>query len=139
MISITKTYDDFNGVSRTETFLFNLTQAEVTEMEMSTEGGLAESVQRIIDAKDAPSIIKVFKDLVLKAYGEKSPDGRYFVKNDEIREKFMSTQAYSDIFMELGTDSDAASKFINGIAPKIKKTKENESPSSVQPVLAPVN
>ena len=71
MISITKTYDDFNGVSRTETFWFNLTQAEVTEMEMSTEGGLAESVQRIIDAKDAPSIIKVFKSLVLKAYGEK--------------------------------------------------------------------
>ena len=141
MISITKTYDDFNGVSRTETFWFNLTEAEITEMEMGTEGGFAESVQRVIDAKDAPTIINIFKELVLKAYGEKSPDGRYFYKNDEIRARFMSTQAYSDIFMELATDSDAASKFVNGIAPKKKSLKGNTTTNTnlTQPVLLPVN
>ena len=117
MIKKTITYTDYNGVERTENFYFNLSKAEVIEMEMGTEGGMAESIQKIIDAKDAPAIIRVFKDLVLRAYGEKSDDGRRFMKSKEISEAFSQTEAYSQIFMELATDSDAAAKFINGIVP----------------------
>ena len=117
MIKKTVTYTDYNGVERTENFYFNLSKAEVMEMEMGTEGGMAESIQKIIDAKDAPAIIRVFKDLVLRAYGEKSDDGRRFMKSKEISEAFSQTEAYSQIFMELATDSDAAAKFINGIVP----------------------
>ena len=117
MIKKTVTYTDYNGVERTENFYFNLSKAEVMEMEMGTEGGMAESIQKIIDAKDAPAIIRVFKDLVLRAYGEKSDEGRRFMKSKEISEAFSQTEAYSQIFMELATDSDAAAKFINGIVP----------------------
>ena len=117
MIKKTVTYTDYNGVERTENFYFNLSKAEVIEMEMGTEGGMAESIQKIIDAKDAPAIIRVFKDLVLRAYGEKSDDGRRFMKSKEISEAFSQTEAYSQLFMELATDSDAAAKFINGIVP----------------------
>ena len=117
MIKKTVTYTDYDGVERTENFYFNLSKAEVMEMEMGTEGGMAESIQKIIDAKDAPAIIRVFKDLVLRAYGEKSDDGRRFMKSKEISEAFSQTEAYSQIFMELATDSDAAAKFINGIVP----------------------
>ena len=74
-------------------------------------------IQRIVAAKDAPAIIKIFKDLVLKAYGEKSPDGKRFIKSDEIRDAFSQTEAYSNLFMELATDAEAASKFFNGIIP----------------------
>lgn len=117
MLKETITYTDYNGNERTEDFYFNLTKAEIMEMEMSTSGGLAEMIQRIVAAQDAPAIIKIFKDLVLRAYGVKSPDGKRFIKNDELREEFSQTEAYSQLFMKLATDADAASKFVNGIVP----------------------
>ena len=121
MIKKTITYEDYNGVERTENFYFNLNKAEVLEMEMGTEGGMAETIQKIVDAKDAPAIIRVFKDLVLTAYGVKSDDGRRFMKTkpDGTRyaDDFKETEAYSQIFMELATDADAAAKFVNGIIP----------------------
>lgn len=113
------TYTDYNATERTEDFYFNLTKAEIMEMELGTSGGLAEMIQRIVDAQDAPSIIKVFKDLILKAYGEKSPDGKRFVKSKELSEAFSQTEAYSQLFMELATDADAAAEFVNGIMPNM--------------------
>lgn len=121
MLKKTITYTDYNGVERKEDFYFNLSKAEVMEMEMSTSGGLAEMIQRIVAEQDAPAIIKLFKDLVLKAYGQKSPDGKRFIKSEELSEAFSQTEAYSNLFMELATDSDAASKFVNGIIPNVEQ------------------
>ena len=104
------TYTDYNGVERTEDFYFNLSKAEIMEMELGTTGGFAEMIQKVVAAQDAPTLIKIFKDLVLKAYGEKSADGKRFIKSDEIATAFSQTEAYSQIFMELATDADAASK-----------------------------
>jgi hypothetical protein len=117
MLKKTITYTDYNCLERTEDFYFNLTKAEIMEMEMSTSGGLAEMIQRIVAAQDAPAIIKIFKDLVLKAYGEKSPDGKRFIKTEEIQNGFAQTEAYSQLFMELATNADEAAKFINGVVP----------------------
>ena len=117
MLKKTIAYKDYNGVERTEDFYFNLTAAEITEMEMGTEGGLAEMIQRIVAAQDTKAIIKVFKDIVLAAYGEKSADGRRFIKSEEIKNGFAQTEAYSILFMELATDADKAAEFINGIVP----------------------
>ena len=117
MLKKTITYTDYNGTERTEDFYFNLSKAEIMEMELSTEGGLSEMIQKIIAAQDAPAIIKIFKELILKAYGEKSPDGKRFIKSDEISTAFSQTEAYSKLFMELATDADAAAKFVNGIIP----------------------
>lgn len=125
MLKKTITYTDYNGNERTEDFYFNLTQAEVAEMEMSTSGGLSEMINRIVAAQDHPQIIKIFKDLILRAYGEKSPDGKRFVKSKELSDEFSQTEAYSQLFMELATDADAASKFVNAIVPEIKN-KENK-------------
>jgi len=111
------TYTDYNGTKREEDFYFNLSKAEIMEMEMSTSGGLTEMITRIIETQDAPSIIKVFKEIIMKAYGEKSPDGKRFIKSKELSESFAQTEAYSELFMELASDSDAASKFVNGIIP----------------------
>lgn len=117
MLKKTITYTDYNGVERTEDFYFNLSKAEIMEMEMGTTGGLAEMIQKVVAAQDAPTIIKIFKDLVLKAYGEKSADGKRFIKSEEIAEAFSQTEAYSILFMELATDAEAASDFVNGIIP----------------------
>ena len=119
MLKKTMTFTDYNGVERTENFWFNLSKAEIMEMELGTEGGLAEMIQKIVAAKDAPSIVKIFKDLILKSYGEKSADGKKFVKSQELSEAFSQTEAYSDLFMELATDSDKASEFVNGIIPNV--------------------
>lgn len=120
MIKKTITYTDYNGVDRTEDFYFNLNKAEIMEMELSTTGGMTEMIQKIVAAQDAPAIIKIFKDLVLKAYGEKSADGRQFIKSEEKAIAFSQTEAYSQLFMELATDADAAAKFVNGIIPQTK-------------------
>lgn len=117
MITKTIKYTDYNGVEREEKFLFNLSKAELMEMEMGTTGGLAETIQKIVDAKDAPAIIKIFKDLVLKSYGEKSADGKRFIKSKELSEAFAQTEAYSILFMELATDDKAAAEFVKGIVP----------------------
>lgn len=118
MLKKTITYTDYNDVERTETFWFNLSQAELMEMELGTVGGMREMVNRIVAAQDLPSITKVFKDLILKSYGEKSPDGKRFIKSPELSEAFSQTEAYTELFMELATDADAASDFMNGIVPK---------------------
>lgn len=117
MIKETITYTDYNGVERKEDFYFNLSKAEIMELEMSTKGGLAEMIQRIVAAQDQPAIIKIFKDLIIKAYGVKSPDGKRFIKNQEVVDEFVQTEAFSQMFMKLATDADAAAKFVNGIVP----------------------
>lgn len=120
MLKKTITYTDYNGNEHTENFYFNLSKAEVMEMEMSIDGGLAQMIERIVETQDAPAIIKLFKDLILKAYGEKSNDGKRFKKSAELSEAFSQTEAYSQLFMELATDTEAASAFINGIVPETK-------------------
>lgn len=117
MLKKTITYTDYNGTERTEDFYFNLSKAEIMEMEMSTAGGLAEMIQKIVAAQDVSAIIKIFKDLILKSYGEKSANGKHFVKSEELSTAFSQTEAYSQLFMELATDAEAASKFVNGIIP----------------------
>ena len=117
MIKETITYTDYNGNERTEDAYFNLTKAEIMKMEMSTKGGLAETIQRVIQAQDQVSIIQIFEDLIHKSYGVKTPDGKGFRKTKEDLEEFISTPAYSELFMKLATDADAASRFINGVVP----------------------
>lgn len=121
MLSKTIKYKDYNGVEREEKFLFNLSKAELMEMEMGTTGGLTQMIQEIIALQDGARIVKTFKELILKAYGEKSADGKKFVKvNDAgvpLSIGFSQTEAYSELFMELATDSDAAANFVAGIMP----------------------
>lgn len=126
MLKKTIKYTDYNGNERIEDHYFNLTKAEVMEMEMGTTGGFAEMLREIVAAQDTPSLIKTFKELILKAYGRKSPDGKRFIKSDDLREEFSQTEAFSELFMELATDADAASKFVNGILPaNLDKTAES--------------
>lgn len=130
MVKKTILYTDFNGNDRKEDFYFNLTDAEVAEIEMSTTGGLSEMITRIVNAQDTPAIIKVFKDLILKAYGEKSDDGKKFIKVKNgipLSEDFAQTEAFSVLFMELATDANKASEFFNSLIVKKKESEKKES------------
>lgn len=117
MLKKTIEYTDYNDVKRKEDLYFNLTKAEIMEMELSTTGGLSDMIQKIVAAQDIPSIAKIFKDLILKAYGEKSADGKRFIKNPELSEAFSQTEAYSELFMGLATNPEEAATFVNGIMP----------------------
>jgi len=128
MLKKTITYEDFDGNKRTEDFYFNLSKAEVLEMEMGISGGMTQMLNKIIAAQDGGRVIKTFKDIILKAYGEKSPDGKRFIKSEEISTAFSQTEAYSQLFMELATNADAAATFMNSIIP-VDTTK---------PAMAPV-
>lgn len=124
MLKKTITYTDYNGITRTEDCYFNLNKAEIAEMELSTPGGFAEMINKITASMDGKMIMKVFKELILKSYGEKSADGKRFVKSEELSEAFSQTEAYNELFMELITDSDAAAKFFNGIVPQVQNRQQ---------------
>lgn len=126
------TYETFDGDTITEEFMFNLTKAEIMEMQVSKDGGLDRFLQRIVKENDARNLVGYFKELIRLSYGVKSDDGKRFIKNDEIRDSFMQTNAYSELFMELAEDADKAAEFVNGIIPKkmleeIEKSSENKS------------
>ena len=110
------TYKDYSGNERTEKFMFNLDQSELMEMEMDNNG-FEQYVQKIISAQNAKEIKDLFKQIILMSYGERSLDGKHFYKSEELRREFQSTRAFSDLFMLLATDTDAATEFINGIIP----------------------
>ena len=140
MLKKTITYTDYNGVERTEDFLFHLNEAEITEMEFSIKGGLTEMIKKIVAAQDTPTIIKVFKDLILRSYGEKSLDGKHFIKNEKLATEFSQTGAYPKLFMELATDDKAAAEFVNGIIPaeaakKLAEAEKNEAKENLIAVV----
>lgn len=114
-------YTDFNDVEREQTFYFNLTEAELVEMESSIDGGLAEYGKRIIECKNVPEIMDLFKKLILISYGEKSPDGNRFIKEDPVRGKlsleFMQTNAYSELYMEFINHPESGAEFFNNVIP----------------------
>lgn len=140
MLKKTITYTDYNDNRRTEEFYFNLTKAEIAEMELSTVGGLTQMLRGMISAQDMPAIVKFVKELILKSYGKKSPDGKRFIKSPEISEEFMQTEAYSILFMELSTDADATSDFVNGIIPAdIRAQAEEEMKKEKDKLLGEVN
>lgn len=118
MLKKTIKYVDYNDEEREEDFYFNLTKAELTQMQLSEKGGLDAVLDRMLQTRDEPSMIKMFKEIIDASYGVKSTDGRRFIKNQEVLDDFRQTEAYSVLFMELATNSEAAAEFINGIVPK---------------------
>ena len=137
-------YTDYDGRERSENFYFYMSKAELMEMELGTVGGMQNLIQLIIDKQDIPKIMDAFKTIILKAYGEKSPDGRRFIKSKELSEAFSQTEAYSNLYMELITDANAASAFINGIVPEDiaraseEARKEREAAEPEAPAEEPV-
>ncbi len=134
MLKKTIKYEDYNGVERNEDFYFNLTQAELYQMELGVDGGLEEYIMKIIKAQDLKTIINLFKKIILESYGEKTDDGRRFVKVDDnginLANRFAQTEAFSQLYMELATSDTAAADFIKGIMPKgidVSDAKLNET------------
>ena len=121
-------YKDFNGVEREETFMFNLTNAEITEMGVGLVGGgsLEEYITKLSEEKDPMKIIDMFKKLINLSYGVKSDDGRRFMKSPELLKEFTETNAYSELFMELANDSKAATEFFDGIIPELSPEQKEE-------------
>ena len=116
-------FTDYNGVEREQTYYFNLSEAELTEMEFGITGGLSGMIEKIIETQEMPEMIRLWKDFILRSYGEKSNDGLRFIKSDELSTAFSQTEAYNKLYMELATDSKAAADFLNGIIPnKIMET-----------------
>lgn len=136
MLKKTITFIDYDGNERTEDHYFNLSKAELVEMENSVHGGYIESARRIISAQDSPTIMREFKRMILRAYGEKTADGRRFIKSEELSKAFSETEAYTELFMELYQNPDKAAAFFTGILPADVRS-DYTAAASEQPVLIP--
>lgn len=134
MFKHTIKYVDYNGNEREDTCYFNLSKAEVMEMELSTKAGISEKIKMMIATNDNEKIIETYKDLILRSYGIKSEDGRRFIKSKELRESFEQSEAYSEFFIEMLSDNDLQLKFINGIVNgvNVPNTSEEEAISKLK-------
>lgn len=118
MLKKTIKYTDYDGNERTEEFYFNLNKAELTEMELSAKGGFKKLLEQIVKEEDGKKIADMFKDVILRSYGEKSADGKRFIKTQELRDAFSQTEAYVELYMEIISSAEAATLFVNGIIPQ---------------------
>ena len=132
MLKKTITFEDLDGKPLTEDFYFHLTKAEVAEMEMSHKGGLTEYMKRIVAEEDGEKLVKIFKDLLVKTVGRRSEDGRRFIKNQEIIDDFVQTDAYSELFIELATNAGQAAAFMNGIIPASMQEEVKKHQASLE-------
>ena len=119
-------YVDYDGNERTETFYFNLSRSEITELQLTYPGGYAQYIEKTVDSNDRPKLMAMFKDIIKRSYGEKSDDGKRLIKSDELSTAFMQTQAYDELFMELCTDAEAAIGFISGVLPEFGDNGDKE-------------
>lgn len=126
MIKWPITYTDYDGNEHTEDFYFNLSKAEVMEMNLEANGAYGQYLERIVEMRDGKAVAEAFKDIILRSYGEKSPDGRRFIKSKEQTEAFLQTEAYSELYMQLATDEEASERFMRGVLPNI--IKEGDTP-----------
>lgn len=138
MFKKTITYTDYSDVVRTEDFFFNLTKAEVVELETRTKGGLQKMIQKIVGEQDYGKIVEIFKEIILRSYGEKSLDGKHFTKSKDLADAFSQTEAYSEMFMEMASNADVAAAFVNGIVPKdIAAPQDFNKPEPKSPIKIP--
>ena len=133
MYKKTVTYEDYNGDTRTESFYFNFSKAELVTMEASKPGGYSSYLKHIAEEQDPAKLVAIFKELLLGSYGEKSEDGRRFVKSKELTDAFEQHPAFSEIYMELATDSVAAAEFVKKVLPKLP-SETNGGGIAVNPV-----
>ena len=134
MLKKTIKYTDFNGMEREEDFYFNLTKSELTEWQLSKEGGLDTMLERIVKEKKVPEIIRYIKEFILRAYGEKSDDGKHFMKSKEISDAFYCSEAYSELFMDVASSPESAMAFINGVLPEdVRRQIAEEAKNAQQP------
>lgn len=117
MLKKTITYKDLDGNPITEDFYFAISKAELAKMELSYIGGFTQYIRTIVKSENAPAILEAFEQIIAKSVGKKSDDGKRFIKTKQISDEFMQTDAYSQLFMELVSDGEAASVFVNGIVP----------------------
>lgn len=127
-------FEDWDGNPREETWCFNLSEAEITEWELSESGGLSAMIEKIKETQDIPALVALYKDIILRTVGKKDADGRRFRKTDEIRQEFMETGAYSVLYMELATNAEAGAAFVNGlVSDKLRASIENNGGIAANP------
>ena len=129
-------FTDFFGNQRSETRYFNLSEAEIMDANFDQKGDFSQLIQGIANTKDQEALGRLFKEIILRSYGEPSPDGIYFNKSPEIRARFESSALYNALYMELLFDADAASDFINKVIPieNIQKLVDQKNAKAISPV-----
>lgn len=129
-------YTDYNGVERREDYYFNFTESELIDAEYDEGGSLSSILTNIVKTNDQGALIRMFKKLILKSYGEKSIDGKRFIKSEELSTQFSQTEAFNMMYMKCVTDDKFANKFIENIIPKAVTEKAKNDPEAMKQIEA---
>lgn len=132
MLKKTITYQDYLGNTRTEDFYFNFSKTELSNMQMSVDGGFNIQLEKMMNAANNREIYNTFVDVVLQAYGELSADGKYHIKFDEnghrLSDKFKQSPAYDALMDEICQNEKTIAEFCKGILPKNLPVDNSTSP-----------
>lgn len=130
MLKKTIKYNTFDGAEVEEDFYFHLSKADIAKMQLSVVGDFHGYLKAIVEVGDPKVIIETFEEIIQKTIGQRTEDGKGFKKTKEITEAFVATEAYSNLFVELVTDANAASEFIRGVMPTDIAGKMPANPSA---------
>lgn len=117
MIKKTINYENFDGEEITEDAYFHLTKAELLDLEYKEETPFTEYLKQMQDSTTPKTVLHVLRELISASYGKKTDDGKRFVKNEELTNAFVSSDAYSELLFGLLNDPEEATKFFESIMP----------------------
>lgn len=124
-------YVDFNGSDRKEDLYFHLSLPEVTRLEAEIGMGLEDYIKGLTTNQELNTLLAFLERMLLSSYGQKTSDGKSFIKSQVIREAFEYSQAYAEIFEQVLSNPDLARKFGENVADNGKSKKNQVTPKVV--------
>lgn len=124
MLAKTITYTDLNGQSQTETLYFNFNQREAAAFIDSIGGDYDAYASKILSTGRVSDIIDFITNILLDAYGQKSEDGKRFIKNAKIRAEFADSIAFAEITEQFLMDPKFSEEFGQELVSSIKRPTE---------------
>ena len=117
MQKLTVQYQNFDGDLETEDLYFHLNIKELQEME-NWDVPLTKRIAKLTKTEDGKEAFELMRDIVEAAYGERSADGKRFVKNPEVLKNFTQGLAYDEVIISFIDGTTDLGKFVEGLLPK---------------------
>ena len=133
MQKLTVQYQNWDGDLETEDLYFHLNIKELQEME-KWDVPLTKRIAKLTKTEDGTEAFELMRDIVEAAYGERSSDGKRFVKNPEVLKNFTQGLAYDEVILQFIDGTTDLAKFVEGLLPKkvFELAKKNAKDSSVE-------
>lgn len=117
MQKLTIQFENFDGETVSEDLYFHLNIKELQAME-EWPVPLTKRIADLTNTQDGKKAFELMRDIIEAAYGERSEDGKRFIKNEEVLKNFTQGLTYDEVIIKFIDGSMDLAKFIEGLLPK---------------------